>query len=310
MATRYPRECRIGSLVLSPPVTNASGFLATPPEYRRFSAYRGVGGVVGKTIVRLAKPGHETPVVVVKEDGSVLNAIGLAGPGVDEHAREMADFYPLHVPFIESVASEESADDAALVIRRLNGRYAAIELNISCPNVMKGMLAGQDPNLTSAYTAAAKNAARIKSVIVKLTPNVDDITEPGRAAADAGADALLVANTEKDTYINPHTNKPHLTNKTGGKSGRNIMENNLRRVEAIARMREAGGFKFKIGGVGGIAGAEDARKYFDAGADYIQVGTEFFLDRPLEIKRLTQPGLETVQEMLERMEAELYGRAA
>jgi len=306
----YPRECRIGSMVLSPPWTNASGFIATPPAYRRFAEYR-TGGVVGKTVLLEAKPGHESPVFVEGEDGSFYNAIGLACPGAEEHAAEMKDVYPLRVSFIESVASENSSDEVRRVIELLKGRFEAAELNVSCPNVSNRLLqVGQDPGLISEYTMAAKEAAGRKSLIVKLTPNIDDITLPAMAAASAGADALLIANTYGSMYINPHTGEPHLTNKKGGKSGRNIMGDTLRLVDVVARLRESGSFDFKIGGVGGISCSSDVRAYFDAGADYVQFGTHLFLDRPMEMKRATQPELETVKEFLERMEMEIYGGEA
>ncbi len=302
----YPTECRIGGMTLSPPWTNASGFLATPPAQKRFSGYR-TGGVVGKTILMTEGSGHESPVFVEGVDGFFYNAIGLAGPGVDKYAGELEGYYPLRVPLMVSVASKKSAEESAEVVQRLRGLYDAIELNVSCPNVAAGMLAGQNPKLTRAYTKAAKAAASPKPVIVKLTPNVDDIKLIVRATADAGVDAILIINTILGQYINPHTGEPHLTNKTGGKSGHKIIEEGLHRVGEVFEVRDKHDYKFKIGGVGGIRNSHDAKRYFGVGADYIQFGTHLFLDRPMEKKR---EGVETVQEFLARMEREIYESAA
>ncbi len=303
---KYPTSVQIGGMVLSPPWTNASGFLATPPACKRLSTYR-TGGVVGKTLLVNEEKGHESPVVVEGEDGVTYNAIGLAGPGAEKFRKEMSLYFPFGVPYIQSVASKESPDEIARLIDMLEGLYNAIELNVSCPNVAAGMLAGQDPRLTRTYTLAAKRAAGRKPVIVKLTPNVDDIEPIALAAADAGADSILAINTKLGKYINPYTGEPHLTNKTGGMSGHGIIEDGLGAVEVIARMKASHGFVFKIGGVGGIRDAHDARRYFAAGADYIQFGTHLFKDRPMEIRR---KGVETVQEFLERMYKETYGGEA
>jgi|GEM_PF-1882019 len=309
----YPKEVTIGTgqkaVNLSLPWMNASGFLATPPAIARFGTYEN-GAAVGKTILRHETPGHETPVFVEGDDGFFYNAIGLSCPGIENYRDELKDHYPLDggKPLIVSVASKVDAGDAAGLIEMLDGLYDAIELNVSCPNVAKGMLAGQVPDLTHDYTSRAKRAAGARPVIVKLTPNIDDIAPIVKAAADAGADGILGINTIVGKFINPFTNRPHLTNETGGKSGPLVIEEGLRIINRIAAIREQGGYDFKIGGVGGIDvsveyGARDIRRYMDAGADFFQIGTTLFLDRPMEVQR---DGLETVQQVLSGLRRELY----
>jgi dihydroorotate dehydrogenase (NAD+) catalytic subunit len=310
----YQREVVIGkgekAAKLPLPWTNASGFLATPPAIERFARYEN-GGSVGKTILWHENDGHETPVFVEGADGFFYNAIGLSGPGVDNYRDEMSGRYPLKngKVFIVSVASKRSAGELGDLIERLGSVYDIVEVNVSCPNVgRQGMLAGQDPKLVAEYIKKAKQAAGGKPVVVKLTPNVDDIGVIAKAAADAGADGILGINTIVGKYINPHTGAPHLTNKTGGKSGPQILENGLRSVDRIAGIRDKHNYDFKIGGVGGIDvgmayGAQDIKRYMDAGADFVQLGTTLFLDRPMEKRR---SGVVTVQQVLEELKVELY----
>ncbi len=301
----YPTECRIGSLVLSPPWTNASGFLATPPAFSRFSTYR-TGGVVSKTIMKDERNGHESPVFVEGKDGSFYNAVGMSGQGIDKYCGEMKSYYPLRngKVMITSVASDKSPHELIEITLKAAEVSDAIEANYGCPNVENGMIVGQKPELTFIYTSNLKNVLGNKPLFVKLTPNINDIVLPARAAADAGADALVIANTYAGKYINPHTGEPHLTfKKGGGLSGRDIFGRTLSLIENVAEMRDKCLFGFKIGAVGGIDDSEKIKKYFEAGADFVQFGTHLFLDRPMEIGR---EGIETVQQFLARMEKEIY----
>jgi dihydroorotate dehydrogenase (NAD+) catalytic subunit len=305
----YPIETKIGDIVLNPPWMNASGFLATPPAFRRFSEYR-TGGVVSKTIMNSERNGHESPVFVEGEDGSFYNAVGMSGQGIEKYVEEMRGHYPLRKPMITSVASDTSHEDLVEVALRALEVSDAIEANYGCPNVEGGMIVGQKPELTELYTSKLKEAMRDRVLMVKLTPNVADITLPAKAAADGGADALVIANTHASRYINPYTREPHLTfKKGGGRSGRNVFEDTLRLVDQVAGMRGRGGYHFKIFAVGGIDGSEKAKRCFDAGADCLQFGTHLFLDRPMELGRATEPELETVKQFLERMENEIYEAA-
>jgi dihydroorotate dehydrogenase subfamily 1 len=291
------------------PFMDASGFLATSPAIARFGTYDN-GACVGKTILRHETPGHETPVFVEGHDGFFYNAIGLSCPGIEAYRDELKDHYPLAdgKPLIVSVASKIDAGDVANLIEMLEGTFDGIELNVSCPNVARGMQAGQDPKLTSEYTSKAKEAAGERPVIVKVTPNIDDIEPIIKAAADAGADAILGINTPIGKYINPHSRQPHLTNETGGMSGPKVIEKGLHIIGQIAAIRDRGGYDFKIGAVGGIDveaeyGARDISRYDEKGADFFQIGTTMFLDRPMEIER---DGIKTVKQVLSGLRSELY----
>ena len=308
----YPNSATIGGLDISPPWMNASGFLATAPALQRFAGYN-VGAVVAKTLQTTEEKGNETPVFVEDGSGNCYNSIGLSGQGVYKFASEMRQYpLPPGKKLVVSITSKKSLDDlkaaAEQVLTLADDFDLILELNWGCPNVKDGMVVGKTPSLAYEWTAAVNSMAGRVPVMAKLTPNVEDpaYIQVAQACTDAGADALVMINTIAETYNNPHTGRPHFRF-GGGKSGHNIFDETIRHVEAAADMLSKGSYNTAIGAVGGIDSSERARKCFEAGADFIQSGTYAFLDRPMEIRRRTEPDLETAKDFFERMHREIYG---
>ena len=308
----YPRSAKIGNLEISPPWMNASGALGTPPELQRCSGYM-VGAVESKTLQTTEEKGNESPIYADDGRGNGWNSVGLSGQGVYKLCGEMRG-YPLRPgkKFVISITSKRSLDDlkeaAAQVLTLADAFDMLIELSGGCPNVKNGMVVGKDQKMSYEWVDTIKRMADCVPVMYKMTPNVDDATyvDVMAACADAGADALVMINTVAEAYVNPHTGQPHFKF-GGGRSGHDVFGENVRHVEMAQNMRSNRGYKFAIGSVGGIDTSERAKICFDAGADFLQFFTYAFQDRPMELKRRTQPELETVKEFLERMHREVYG---
>ncbi len=264
----------IGSLALALPTLMGSGCYGSGEEYAPFIDYAGVGGVVLKSVTRLPRLGNPTPRLVATASG-MLNAIGLQNPGIDSYlAHDVAKFASRPCAVLGSVAGF-SVDDYAYVTERLAARdeIDAIELNISCPNVgHEGETFACDPRLAERATAAARAATK-KTLIVKLSPNVTDITEIARRVEAAGADGLAVINTVRGMAIDVDLARPRLGNVTGGLSGAAI-----RPIAVLAVWEVARSVKIPIVGQGGIETARDALEFFLAGASAVSIGTGNFTD--------------------------------
>lgn len=263
---------RIGGLALRNPVCTASGTFGYAREFASLVDLNRLGGIIVKGISLLPRPGNPPPRIVETACG-MLNAIGLENVGVERFITEKLPFLrQLTTPVIVNILGD-SVDDYA----RLAGRLAevegiaALEVNISCPNVKKGGVAfGTVPEMAAAVTAAVRQATALP-VIVKLSPNVTDITVIARAVADAGADGLSLINTLLGMAIDIRTRRPRLANVVGGLSGPAIKPVALRMVWQVARA-----VSIPVIGIGGITTAEDALEYIIAGATAIQVGTANF----------------------------------
>jgi dihydroorotate dehydrogenase (NAD+) catalytic subunit len=235
----------------------------------------------------------------------MLNSIGLENVGVDAFIRDK-------MPFLRKAGSAVfvnvfgfNEDEYAEVVDKLNAcdGIAAYEINISCPNTKHGgMVFGQSPELTRQLVGMLKARSR-RPVIIKLSPNVTDIAELARAAEDAGADALTVANTFLGMAIDTDTFKPRIHTITGGLSGPAIRPITLRMVYQCSRA-----VKIPVIGLGGIAKAEDAVEYFLAGATAVQVGTANFYDPRATLHVLEgleaflkKKGLSSTQELVGKM---------
>src|SRR5437667_5429331 len=235
----------------------------------------------------------------------MLNSIGLENVGVDAFIRDKMPFLRNAdcAVFVNVFGFNE--DEYAEVVDKLNAceGIAAYELNISCPNTKHGgMVFGQSPQLTQQLTRMLKARSR-RPIIVKLSPNVTDITELARAAEDGGADALTVANTFLGMAIDTDTFKPRIHTITGGLSGPAIRPITLRMAHRCAHA-----VKIPVIGLGGITRAEDAVEYFLAGASAIQVGTASFYDprAPLQVlddleKFLKRRGLSSIRTLVGQM---------
>jgi dihydroorotate dehydrogenase (NAD+) catalytic subunit len=265
---------RIGKLDLPYPTLMGSGCYGSGEEFAPFVDLTRIGGVVLKSVTRLPRLGNPTPRLVHTPAG-MLNAIGLQNPGIDWYLdHEVPKYAGRPYKLIGSVAGF-SIDDYIEVCERLAARdeIAAIELNISCPNVAsEGETFACDPALTAKVVRGAR-ATTDKTLIVKLSPNVTDITLVAREAEAAGADALAVINTVRGMAIDVETWRPRLGNVTGGLSGPAIRPIALLAVYEVARA-----VKIPIIGQGGIETASDAIEFFLAGATAISIGTANFTD--------------------------------
>jgi dihydroorotate dehydrogenase (NAD+) catalytic subunit len=265
---------RLGKLQLPFPTLMGSGCYGSGEEFAQFADLSRIGAVVLKSVTREPRLGNATPRLVHTPAG-MLNAIGLQNPGIDwylEHDVEKFGRRPWTV--VGSVAGF-SVDDYAYVCERLAARpeIAAVEINISCPNVAsEGETFACDPNLTAQVVRAARGTTD-KTLIVKLSPNVTDIAAIAREAEAAGADALAVINTVRGMAIDVETWKPRLGNVTGGLSGPAI-----RPIAVLAVYETARAVKIPVVGQGGIETVSDALEFFLAGASAISIGTGNFTD--------------------------------
>lgn len=265
---------RLGKLELAYPTLMGSGCYGSGEEFAPFADLSRIGGVVLKSVTREPRLGNPTPRLVNTPAG-MLNAIGLQNPGIDWYLeREVAKFAQRPCAVIGSVAGF-SVDDYAYTTQRLAARpeIHAIELNISCPNVAsEGETFACDPALTSRVVRAVRSTTD-KTLIVKLSPNVTDITAVASEAQTAGADALAVINTVRGMAIDVERWKPRLGNVTGGLSGPAI-----RPIAVLAVYEVARAVTIPIVGQGGIESVTDALEFFLAGASAISIGTANFTD--------------------------------
>ncbi len=265
-------EVRIGKLTLPNPVTVASGTFGNGEEMSEIIDLRKLGGVFLKGTTLHPREGNPQARLVETPSG-LLNSIGLQNPGLEETLREKAPFVKkLGIPAIINI-SGESAEEFAEMAARINDcdGVDAIEMNVSCPNVKRGGIAfGTDADILSDAVRKTRAATK-KPLIVKLSPNVTDITVMARAAEDVGADAVSLINTLIGMVIDTKTRKPVLANEIGGLSGPAIRPVAVRMVWQVARA-----VSIPVIGVGGIEKLDDALQFFIAGASAIQVGTANF----------------------------------
>ena len=264
----------LGGLAMKNPVTTASGTFASGMEYAEFIDIAKLGAVTTKGVSLHGWAGNATPRIAETPSG-MLNSIGLQNPGVEAFIdKDIAWLSQQNVPVIVNV-SGHSFSEYYEVIEALEGQSAinAYEVNISCPNVDKGgMTFGcHAPSVEEIVSECRKRTA--KPLIVKLTPNVTDITEIARAAESAGADALSLINTVLGMAINPHTRKPELARVVGGLSGPAIKPVALRMVYETYRA-----VSIPLLGMGGISTGLDAVEFMLAGATAIAVGTANFVN--------------------------------
>lgn len=267
-------QTSIAGVTFKNPVMTASGTFGSGMEYSEFVDLNALGAVVTKGVANVPWPGNPTP-RVAEVYGGMLNAIGLQNPGIDV-------FMERDIPFLKQYDTKiivnvcgKTVEDYVEVVERLGEEpaVAMLEINVSCPNVKEGAIAfGQKADALYDITAEIKKHAK-QPVIMKLSPNVTDITEMARAAEAAGADALSLINTITGMKIDIHKRKFALANKTGGMSGPAIKPIAVRMVYQAARA-----VKIPIIGMGGIASAEDAIEFLLAGASAVSIGAMNFVN--------------------------------
>ena len=278
---------QVGALRLRNPILAASGTFGYGIEFAHLVDLSRLGGFVVKGLSREPIEGAPAPRLVETPSG-MLNAVGLQNVGVRAFVAEKLPVLRKYATHVFANVFGYTLEDYVEVIRTLEDAegLAGYELNISCPNVKKGgMQFGGDPGMVAEVVGAARKAAVRRPLWVKLSPMVADIGLIARAAADAGADALTVANTYPAMAIDFRTGKSRLGNQTGGLSGPAIKPITLRLVWEVWKS-----VKIPIMGLGGIETVEDVLDYLSIGASAVQVGTATFVS-PGATRRLVE-GLE------------------
>ncbi len=265
-------QTTIAGITFKNPVMTASGTFGSGMEYSEFVDLNQLGAVVTKGVANVPWPGNPTP-RVAEVYGGMLNAIGLQNPGIDVlMERDIPFLKQFDTKIIVNVCGK-TVEDYVEVVERLGEEpaVAMLEINVSCPNVKEGAIAfGQKADALFHITEEIKKRAR-QPVIMKLSPNVTDITEMARAAEAGGADALSMINTITGMKIDIHRRKFALANKTGGMSGPAIKPVAVRMVYQAAQT-----VKIPIIGMGGIASGEDAIEFILAGASAVSIGAMNF----------------------------------
>ena len=278
---------QLNRLTLSNPILVASGTFGYAREMVAYTRFERLGGIIPKTITSEPRQGNPPPRTVETAAG-MLNSIGLDNDGFDNFLVKHLDYLKgLQTAIIVNIAGR-TAEQYAELAARLNDveGIAAIELNISCPNVSGGVDFGTDPLQTSRVVAGVRERSR-HPVIAKLTPNITDIVPIARAAAEAGADAVTLVNTFQGMAIDWRKRRPVLGNTLGGLSGPAIKPLALRMVWQVA-----GKVDIPIIGVGGNQSTDDVMEFLVAGATAVQIGTANFYNPRLA---------ETIVDDLERI---------
>ncbi len=264
-------KVNLAGLTLKNPVMTASGTFGSGIEFAEFVDLNKLGAVVTKGVANVPWEGNPTP-RIAETYGGMLNAVGLQNPGIDVFVERDIPFLTKYDTRIIVNVCGRTTEDYCEVVRRLASQPVdLLEINISCPNVEEGGIAfGQNPKSVEAITKEVKKYAR-QPVIMKLSPNVTDITEMAKAAEAGGADALSLINTITGMKIDIHRRAFALANKTGGLSGPAIHPVAVRMVYQAAQA-----VRIPIIGMGGIMTAEDAVEMILAGATAVAVGTANF----------------------------------
>ncbi len=296
----------IGNLRLKNPVMTASGTFGYGEEFADLIDLNQLGGIIVKGTTRMPRQGNPYPRMVETPSG-MLNAVGLQNKGVDHFVEHI---YPricgLDTAIIVNV-SGSTIDDYVAVCERLNplDKVAAVEINISCPNVKQGGMTFGTTCTGAQSVVSACRKAYDGTMIVKLTPNVTDVTEIARAAQEAGADALSLTNTFLGMAIDVERQTPCLSTITGGLSGPCIRPIAVRMVWQVAKA-----VNIPVIGLGGIMNGRDALEFILAGATAVQFGTANFVDPQATIKAigyindyLDRHGLDSVTQLIGALKA-------
>jgi dihydroorotate dehydrogenase (NAD+) catalytic subunit len=273
----------LGRLTLPNPIMVASGTFGYAREMEQIVDLSRLGGIVPKTITSQMRKGN-IPWRTIETSSGLLNSIGLDNDGLDAFIENHLPYLvSLDAPVIVSIAGENQADYVGIA-NRLDacGGVAALELNISCPNVAHGVDFGSNPELCEQVVRDVRENCALP-VITKLTPNVTNIVELAAAAAAGGTDAVCLTNTLLGMAVDWRKQRPLLGNNVGGLSGPAIKPVSLRCVYQVAQAVD-----IPIVGVGGIANIDDCMEFFVAGASAIQIGTANYYDPTITMKILDE----------------------
>jgi dihydroorotate dehydrogenase (NAD+) catalytic subunit len=304
---------RLGRLQIPNPVMVASGTFGYVREMAPFVRVHRLGALVPKTVTARPRAGNPTPRTVETASG-LLNAIGLDNDGIDHFlAHHLPYLRTIAAPLIVNVAGED--EDGFVALARQAGSaegVAAVELNLSCPNVSHGLDLGIDPAAVERVVRRCRESCPAP-IIAKLTPNVTDVVAVARAAADGGADAVSLINTFRGMAIDWRRRRPILANDIGGLSGPAIKPLALRIVWEVACALPS----LPIIGIGGIQDADDALEFLVAGASAVQVGTATFANPTAAetlldnlLAHLDEIGVAAVSELVGTLESNVARRAA
>ncbi len=286
------------------PVIPASGAFGFGHEYEKFYPLSKLGGISVKGMTLNPREGNPPPRIAETPMG-MLNSVGLQNPGIDRFLAEELPYLAGKGTRIIANVAGSTVEDCVTMVKKLEGSAVdMIELNISCPNVKQGGAAfGTSCESASAITAAVRKATR-KPLMVKLSPNVTDITAIARAVEDAGADAVSLINTLLGMRIDINSRRPILRNNVGGMSGPAVFPIAVRMVWQVSNA-----VKVPVVGMGGISSAEDAVEMMIAGASAVQVGAAIFTDpyAPVKIveglhKWLDSHGIAAVRDIIGTVE--------
>ncbi|MEZ4598930.1 MAG: dihydroorotate dehydrogenase [Syntrophotaleaceae bacterium] len=274
LSARPDLSVKLSGLHLQNPVMPASGTFGYGEEYAPFIDLQALGAIVTKGLSLMPKAGNPTP-RISETKGGMLNAIGLQNVGLETFVRDKLPFLrnlatPVIVNFFGNTLEEYG--EMASRLEETEG-LAAIEMNISCPNVKQGgIVFGTDPQAAAEVVGLVRRRYSGR-LIVKLSPNVTDITVIARAVEEAGADVISCINTLTGMAVDIRTRRPRLANATGGLSGPAVRPVAVRMVHQVVRA-----VKIPVIGIGGIMRAEDALEFLIVGATAVQVGTANFVD--------------------------------
>jgi dihydroorotate dehydrogenase (NAD+) catalytic subunit len=265
---------KIGKLKLKNPVLVSSGTFGYAQEFKDFINLKQLGAIVTKTITLKPRRGNLPPRTCETPCG-MLNSIGLENPGIEDFIQDkLPALIKIGIPVIISISSEDDPEEFVVLAKRVDKikEIAALELNISCPNLQKTKLIAQDHRSTHAVVKGMRKVTK-KTLITKLSPNVTDIAEIAQAAEDAGSDAVSLVNTITAMSIDTETRSPKIAAVTGGLSGPAIRPVAVRMVWEVYQK-----IKIPIIGMGGIMDTQDALEFIIAGATAVNIGTANFIN--------------------------------
>lgn len=304
MTAEIDLRVALGRLTLANPILVASGTFGYAREMERIVDLSKLGGILPKTVTRLPRPGN-TPWRTVETTAGMLNSIGLDNDGIDA-------FIEHHLPYLKTLPTvivvsiagrtpEEFFEMAAQLDARPG--VAAIELNVSCPNVSGGIDFGTDPESCRRLVAGVRNACSLP-ILAKLTPNVTRIADVAKGAEDGGADAISLINTVLGMAIDWRRRRPLLGNVMGGLSGPAIKPIALRCVHQVAQA-----VRTPLVGIGGIATIDDVMEFLVAGASAVQIGTANYYDPTVSTRlvaelpaALQEAGVASVSELVRTLQ--------